>query len=111
MTEVLNKGIDMEISESLLKAFGIIDEDEVLFLSIQASEIDYVLPHVGLRKVLEKDGRLSLDIVIDSQTKKEHLKDMNLWSRIEEEWEAITAAQGHDLTDYQQVLLQEWMGD
>lgn len=99
--------MSLEISDSLLKAFGFTEQGEEFYKRIWATDIRYLSDHVGVRKVVD-NGRIKVEIMIDSQTKKGDIP--KVWSQVESQRDKITLIQGHDLSDYFQVVLDELVG-
>ncbi len=98
----------MKITDSQLKAFGLLEEGEEVYHPVWATQVRFLSEHVGLRKVAGDDGRLSIEIVIDSQTDKKDIP--GVWAEIVTEMEEMVARQGHDLSDYFQEILHELAG-
>jgi len=93
----------MRITKRLLRAFDYLDEGEELYKRLWATEIEYISEKVGIRKIIDEDGHIRIEIVVDSQVKKKDIPAV--WSKIDSEISKIIELQGYDLSDYFQVLL------
>jgi hypothetical protein len=91
------------MDEKTLKSMGLLDQGEDLQKIRWTTEINYLSPHVGIRQVLEDDGRWSINILIDEQTTKEEIK--KLWPEIRVERARLARIQGHDISDYFRAVL------
>jgi hypothetical protein len=93
------------VDSDLLRAFGLNEENLELYNKTWVSEIKYFGPHVGTCKIQNpKTGYLSLVIVLDNETKKNHLYEVldNIFS----ERDIIKQPQDTDLDDFLDYLLQ-----
>lgn len=95
----------MGIDGKTLKAFGFLEEGEELQKKRWVTETKYISPHVGLRRVLEEDGHWSINLVIDEHTGKEEIK--SVWQKIRHERDKLAQIQGHDLSDYFRVVIND----
>jgi hypothetical protein len=93
----------MNINEKTLKAFGLLNNGEQLQKKRWATETRYISKHIGIRHVLEDDGRWSLNIVIDEHATHEEIKSS--WRNILEEREKLARLQGHDSDEYFRAIL------
>jgi len=93
----------MKITEQNLRAFDFLDEGEELYKRFWATETKYLSDKVGIRKIISEDGRVRIEIVLDSQVNKKDIPAV--WSQINTEIAKVAQRQGHDLSDYLQVVL------
>ena len=95
--------------ETTLKAHKVIDENEDIIYRLWASPERKISDHIQLRKIRDLEGRLHLDIVIDSDTTVDELEQN--WHKILDARGKLAVEQGDDLSEYFSALLQANMRD
>lgn len=90
--------MDSNGSKKLFVESDLFGPNEDVFKLIQATEIEYISNHLGVRKLLDENGRIQLDVVIDSKTSYDELaKSINV---ILTRRRQLTKIQGRDFCDY-----------
>jgi hypothetical protein len=93
----------LDPNEKTLKAIQIISENDELYRHLWATEVQSISAHVGLRKIQGEEGRLNLEIVIDSQTTIRELEEN--WKIILDARSKLAQIQGEDLSEFLSELL------
>jgi hypothetical protein len=93
----------MRITKKLLQAFNIVDSNRELYKQILATETRYLSDNIGVRNIIDDDGRVKVSIVVDNQVAKSDV--IKVWPQIESIIDNIVQKHGPDLSDYFQVLL------
>lgn len=94
----------MQSNATILKAYGILDSEEHLYKPIMASEVKYISPHIGVRKILE-DERITLTLVIDGDTGIDEFE--KCWNEIIKVRDELQNNQGIEVNDYFREILRQ----